>query len=42
VLAVQLVDATAPDELDREVAVPDPGRLERRQRRPPELVRDSD
>jgi hypothetical protein len=42
VVAVQLVDAPRRDELDREMAVLDPGRVERRQRRPPELVRDVD
>ena len=37
-LAIQLVDAAGRDELDRQVAVLDPGRLERRQRRAPQLV----
>ena len=42
VLAVQLVDARGCDELDRQMAVLDTGRGERRKRRAPELVRNVD
>jgi hypothetical protein len=42
VLAVQLVDASWRDELDREMAVLDTGCLEGGKRRAPELVRNFD